>query len=281
MWFYERAGEQSGPVSQEEAEALIHQGVITRDTRVWRGGMPDWLPAGQAGIAAIFSGPPPLTADGAANAQSSQKAGPRRLSGLMGHARIIIIFNVIFAGGVAAFSLMMLAAQDSLNYDSYGAFEIMRDLFGGIVALGFFIVFFWSWIVIGRWKFRAMANLRARGEKTKISPGWAVGWYFIPIAWLWKPLEAMSEIWRLSMQRAGQSADGGHLGWWWATWVIGNILGWISMRLVGLDMTQADPDALRAAASIDVITAGLHIACALTLLQIMRRVTDAQDQEQP
>lgn len=54
-----------------------------------------------------------------------------------------------------------------------------------------------------------------------ISPGWAVGWYFVPFANLFKPLQAMKEIW-LESNRAGtsyESRGSAILGWWWGLFV--------------------------------------------------------------
>ena len=46
------------------------------------------------------------------------------------------------------------------------------------------------------WISRASKNLWALGaSKQKFSPGWAVGWWFIPIAWLWQPYRVTAEIW--------------------------------------------------------------------------------------
>lgn len=54
-------------------------------------------------------------------------------------------------------------------------------------------------IVFGMWVYRAHANLRARGATNlRVTPGWAVGFFFIPILSLWKPYEAMKDLWKAS-----------------------------------------------------------------------------------
>ena len=47
-WYYVDAGNQSGPVSDEQIEDLRRSGKITEDTLVWKEGMTDWLPYRQA-----------------------------------------------------------------------------------------------------------------------------------------------------------------------------------------------------------------------------------------
>ena len=49
------------------------------------------------------------------------------------------------------------------------------------------------------WIYAAHANLPAlRGTNLEFSDGWAVGWFFVPIANLVKPYQVVREIWRSS-----------------------------------------------------------------------------------
>ena len=49
------------------------------------------------------------------------------------------------------------------------------------------------------WINRANKNSRALGaQNMQFTPGWCVGWWFIPIASLWKPYQAVREIWKTS-----------------------------------------------------------------------------------
>lgn len=61
-------------------------------------------------------------------------------------------------------------------------------------ALAFYIL---CGVLILRWIYRANYNARQIGAAgMTFSPGWSVGWYFVPIAAFWKPYQAMKEIWR-------------------------------------------------------------------------------------
>ncbi|MDP4744322.1 MAG: DUF4328 domain-containing protein [Porticoccaceae bacterium] len=44
-------------------------------------------------------------------------------------------------------------------------------------------------------------------EQLKSSPGWSVGWFFIPIAQLWKPYQAVKSISDISFKLAGNAED--------------------------------------------------------------------------
>lgn len=73
------------------------------------------------------------------------------------------------------------------------------------------------------WIYRASTNLRALGAQgMTIGPGWAIGWYFIPIANCWKPYQAMKEIWQASarpQQWQGMAAPS-LLRMWWGLWLL-------------------------------------------------------------
>lgn len=72
------------------------------------------------------------------------------------------------------------------------------------------------------WIQRACHNARVKSPDMRPTPGWAVAWYFIPLANLLVPLLDMREIWRHTAEQAGQPDDRGGLlliGWWvlWLT----------------------------------------------------------------
>lgn len=73
-------------------------------------------------------------------------------------------------------------------------------------------------VLFALWIYRANSNSRALGaQNMQFTPGWSVGFYFIPILWFWKPYQAMKEIWRTSKSPASWESvtRGGVLPWWW------------------------------------------------------------------
>ena len=67
---------------------------------------------------------------------------------------------------------------------------------------------------------RANRNARSFGAVLANSPGWAAGWFFVPIASWWKPYYAMKEIWQASDAEAGTALNPPVPSllplWWWA-----------------------------------------------------------------
>lgn len=74
-----------------------------------------------------------------------------------------------------------------------------------------------------RWQLRAAHNLRAfSGRPYRFTPGWTIGWHFIPIFNFFKPYQAMKEIFKASdplvppddvSWRKSYSAP--IVAWWW------------------------------------------------------------------
>jgi Domain of unknown function (DUF4328) len=74
----------------------------------------------------------------------------------------------------------------------------------------------WAAIVLFLvWIYRAARNVRALGRKgMTITPGWCVGWFFVPIAMLFMPYRAMREIAVTSDAEGKGQTPAFVLGWW-------------------------------------------------------------------
>jgi hypothetical protein len=68
-----------------------------------------------------------------------------------------------------------------------------------------------AWLV---WQHRVTANAWARGHAITTRPGWAVGWWFIPIANLWMPAVALARVYRASLASSGPARAWIVVGWW-------------------------------------------------------------------
>ncbi len=141
------------------------------------------------------------------------------------------------------------------------------------VALGYTLAFLAAVIFVAMWLYRAHANLRDAGvDGLAISPGWAVGWYFVPIANLFRPLEAMRELWANSHGEGDRFADDAHpqIGAWWGCWIVGNILSSVGTQIEMMDSPSVFSVGLQVASSIGLIGA------AWLLRNIISLVTEAQ-----
>jgi Domain of unknown function (DUF4328) len=148
---------------------------------------------------------------------------------------------------------------------------------GGVadmLAIGVFVVLLACLVLVGRWIYVTNANAHAFGTgEMSISPGWAIGWFFVPIANLFKPYEGVKETWQVSHNVAGliEEAESPIVRWWWGLWIVTGIVGWVSIRLGGLSETP-----LEGAYYFDLLTALLNVALCLVLIRLMRRLAHAQ-----
>jgi hypothetical protein len=93
------------------------------------------------------------------------------------------------------------------------------------------IVLFCKFVHRTRWNAEALGS---RGME--FTPGWAVGWFFVPLANLFQPYRAVREIYLASDPEAGphdwsRGSSGTLVGAWWTLWVISNLLGGLLMRV--------------------------------------------------
>ena len=147
----------------------------------------------------------------------------------------------------------------------------------GLVYIAYTLVFVASIIGVGMWIHRAHANLHESGaDGLEFTPGWAVGWYFIPFANLIKPFQAMRELWCAShatYDRFGSEAPA-EVKAWWGAWIAGNILSSVSTRVIVMGQGDANSmmfgNALGAAGTVGVLVA------AVLLQRIVAGVTAAQ-----
>ena len=102
------------------------------------------------------------------------------------------------------------------------------------LSLLFISLFLGGGILIFKWIHRCNKNVRALGSKQmKFSPGWSVGWFFVPIANLFKPFHVMNEIWSASHSPNDWSANEKPKAIlkWWILWIASNSVPQISSNL--------------------------------------------------
>jgi len=139
--------------------------------------------------------------------------------------------------------------------------------------LGVFLV---TGVLILRWIYRARECVDALSAiGMRFSPGWSIGWYFVPFANLWKPFQAMNEIWKASSapQAWKDQPTPGLLRWWWGLWLLASFLGQAVSRLSPHARTLEN---LQALSLLSVATSATHIALAATLTALIGSIDSMQ-----
>lgn len=97
------------------------------------------------------------------------------------------------------------------------------------------LVLLLSIIVFCFWMYRVSANVRALGANgLEFTPGWAVGYMFIPFANLVMTYRAMLEVWTTSHDPSGRTVRGHHLPvtLWWLIYLGGGMVGGIATVVI-------------------------------------------------
>jgi hypothetical protein len=72
-----------------------------------------------------------------------------------------------------------------------------------LAALGYIAAVVGCYILVGMWIYRTNANAHSFSSDMSITPGWSIGWFFIPFANLVMPYLGVQETWRESHEIAG------------------------------------------------------------------------------
>ena len=149
----------------------------------------------------------------------------------------------LVSAGVAALAMLSSAYQIQL-------LDIFR--FGGSVPSGlvevqdarYFLLMaiefgadLGSLIVFLVWVYRANRNARSLGaDGMQYTPGWSVGWFFVPIMGLFMPYFAIKEIYQASTSNAAenwqQAAVSPVLGIWWAACVLSGVTHYEPLKVL-------------------------------------------------
>lgn len=143
-----------------------------------------------------------------------------------------------------------------------------------LVSIPAFFVLIACFILVGRWIYRTNANAHLLGSGMTISPGWSIGWFFVPIANLVQPYVGVKETWRASHDAGGlhEEAETALLPWWWGLWLLTNILSNIVVMFGG-DFESPTPTGI---IYLDLFVAALNVPLCLILIRLMRRLARVQ-----
>jgi hypothetical protein len=153
-----------------------------------------------------------------------------------------------------------------------GTNEIMQAL--AALALAFIAVV--TAVLVLRTIYRADANLHARNVAgLEFTPGWCVGWFFIPIAMLWKPYQAVKEIWTASADPFQFSLDRPwQIPVWWVLFLASNVTGTMAWRLSAF---TSDPAPRALSEVLSMVSGAIGIPEALFLIIILKQIAAAQE----
>jgi hypothetical protein len=148
---------------------------------------------------------------------------------------------------------------------------------GAAILWGLFYVI--TGIVFLVWISRANANAHALGANDmSITPGWSVGWFFIPFANLVKPYINVREIWNASdSDPRDVSASGSApliVSAWWALWLLSGFCGQASFHAT---WNASTPEQKMFAQYLNIADDILAVGAAILVIGVVHGIHDRQE----
>ncbi|WP_432797363.1 DUF4328 domain-containing protein [Poriferisphaera sp. WC338] len=201
-------------------------------------------------------------------------------------AVITFVLGLIFQVGFSYMSYVdayVDGGMDAIDAGDDGFITLLVMILAMLAsAIGMAVGFLVSVVMFCMWVFRANKNAQAMKVKgMDYSAGWCVGWFFIPIANLWKPYQAVQEIWRASDPFV--YVKGGEMGkfnsslvsWWWAFWILFAVLDRLENRIY----MRADVS-LQTEWLLCLVSLGIHLflflPATVLVIKVVREINQRQ-----
>ena len=181
---------------------------------------------------------------------------------------------------VVALDVLDMAWQSEAG--QYVSLIDLEEALFNLQGLTAFIYVLWvpAAVAFLMWLYRASKNLEPLGASAqRFSPAWAVGWWFVPIWWFFRPYQVVAEIWRGSTADLPLDEEDGWkrravsplIGFWWALWLIAQFaIGAIDFEPLPL---QPSSDSLL----LSLFAYAIWIAAGILVIMIVHRIRRGQE----
>jgi len=158
-----------------------------------------------------------------------------------------------------------------------------NDLRRLLIGVARTVLYLASVVPVAMWLFRANQNARALGARWMVfTSGWTVGWFFVPIMNLFRPYQAVKEIWLASANPTSptwsQQSRPILVDLWWA----GTIVSWVLS--IAWDQWEGDAetvDALLPVTRMEIACDGVAFLATLAALAVFRGLYKLQKRNAP
>ena len=178
------------------------------------------------------------------------------------------------------FAFYDVIESGTLTQTELDAAAVSVDGASTVVAVFFIAALMGCFVSGGMWIYRAAANAQAViPDDNRITPGWSVGWFFIPFANLVMPYRSIKQTWNGLRGIGDLSAD--IPGWillWWLAWLLGNAISTASSRI---SMDAASIDDFRFVSTLDIVSSVVAIIAAILFRKLILDLTQASAEAEP
>ncbi len=157
------------------------------------------------------------------------------------------------------------------------ASDLGQTLLGGFYLLILVV----TAVVFLRWTYLSSRNVRSLGaDALKFTPGWAVGWYFIPIANLWKPYEALKETFKAShpdfTENWREAPHPAIMPLWWTLWILGVFVEQERFRAA---LRAETIDEILASSWLTFLSDALHLPLGIVVIVLVSKLQAWQSEK--
>lgn len=149
-----------------------------------------------------------------------------------------------------------------------------------VIGFTFMAVYFTLAVVFLRCIYVLNKNARALGaDDMATTPGWNVGWFFVPIASLFKPYQAVRDVWKASVPTDRpwrENPSSPLLGAWWVLFLASNILGQATFRI---SMAAETVNAFKIASVINILSGLVDLPLSAVALLMLHRLFAMQEEK--
>lgn len=188
-------------------------------------------------------------------------------------AEIMVVINALVAVGV----MKRVLNGETVDAAQLAAIDTRTDMLTVLLNV------LWLAAIVAYCLFmpRANKNARAFGAPLRNTPGWAAGWFFVPIVYLWKPYYAMKEIWQGSDPDPTVHAFDAPVSplvplWWCMYLAFFFSRGFFSQA--GKD--EPGPSSFIAMSNVRIVISVITIVAALLAAAVVRRLALRQEERQ-
>ncbi|MEO8685001.1 MAG: DUF4328 domain-containing protein [Devosia sp.] len=252
-WYFAIDGVTNGPFDAEAMKQLFREGKIGPKTSVWSAETGDWVQFNTTALQASAGPPPPpgparppmpppaaLESRQTSPADHQQPAPsptlPSRVydNGGLGRAVCIALGIGMFVSLISS-GIIFKASGAQAKYDMAMLLESEAVVNTTLIIASVTAILFLIWL------YRQTSNVWARKGRQSITPGWAIGWWFVPIMWFFKPLEAVLNVY--DGVGAPQKDRWIVYLWWTLFWgslvYVALSMGYLQQRIDTLDRAQS------------------------------------------
>lgn len=200
------------------------------------------------------------------------------------HNRARLVTVLLIVGAVISLLTIPSHVLD-LSVQPFGEDQDISDNPAGFLALALtgvlglitVAVYIATVVVFLMWLYRVSNNVAAFGQPRQTSAGWAVGSFFVPIANLFIPYQAIKEIWQKSDPTPTDAfsyamSPPGFFPAWWGFWLASNVTSNIYFR-----MTMAEAP-VEGSAMVGILSEVLSIAAAAFAIQVVKAIDRRQEE---